>query len=318
MDEALKSAADGAPHTVFMGLPIPRGFAARLSPAGLPGAWIDVTALAGGYTGVVLGCCAEKAAAERLRSGMRDALLRNGDPVRSLDCMDGMDGVPVSAMAAVIGSTTIAYSARGGMATAVVAPDTGPTVGPDGHLFVYDLAPGATVLLSTAPIPGAAALLDVGAATHPDDLVDRVTSDPGLSGVGTVLYRHPPAPTTPTLAATPANLAVSRGRLREWLSAAGVDRESCADVLLAAGEATANSTEHSVVDADHEVELTVSAALSGNVLILTVSDNGRWKPAAGSPGHRGHGMRLINALVDSVELTATPSGTTVAMLKEVP
>ena len=64
--------------------------------------------------------------------------------------------------------------------------------------------------------------------------------------------------------------------------------------------------------------MTVSAALSGNRLVLTVSDNGRWRPAAESPVHRGHGMHLINALVDSVELTATPKGTTVAMLKEVP
>lgn len=128
----------------------------------------------------------------------------------------------------------------------------------------------------------------------------------------------PAPPLTITLPALPGNLAVFRGRLRDWLAEAGVDPELCADVLLAVGEATANATEHSVVGADHEVCLTLSAAVKGNHLYLTVSDDGRWKPAVGSQGHRGHGMHLINALVDSVQLTTTPDGTTVAMLKEVP
>lgn len=130
-----------------------------------------------------------------------------------------------------------------------------------------------------------------------------------------------PAPACPlaiTLPAVPGNLAVFRGRLRDWLAEAGVDPESCADVLLAVGEATANATEHSVLGADHEVSLTLSAALSGNRLHLSVTDDGRWKPAAAPQNHRGHGMHLINALVDSVELTTTPDGTTVAMLKELP
>jgi anti-sigma regulatory factor (Ser/Thr protein kinase) len=89
-------------------------------------------------------------------------------------------------------------------------------------------------------------------------------------------------------------------------------------VLLAVGEATANATEHSGLGTNHEVLLTVSATLDGNVLKLTVSDDGQWKPAAVTQGHRGHGMHLINALVDSVDVTATPAGTTVAMRKELP
>lgn len=131
-------------------------------------------------------------------------------------------------------------------------------------------------------------------------------------------HPEPPEPMSLTLAAVPSNLAVSRGRLREWLAEAGVDPQSCADVLIAVGEATANATEHSVLGAGHEVQFTVNAALSGNSLQLTVSDDGAWKPANLSQGHRGHGMHLMNVLVDSVEVTATPGGTTVAMLKELP
>ena len=164
-----------------------------------------------------------------------------------------------------------AKDARGDSA-AVVVPDGGPTDRRDGGLVVCALAPGATVLLSTAPIAGATALLGSGAALHPERLADLVVPGTnGLRGVAAVLYRHPPDPIAITLPAAPSNLAVSRERLRTWLAQAGVDPESCADVLLAV-----------------------------------------------SPGHRGHGMQLINALVDSVELTTTPDGTTVAMLKEVP
>lgn len=128
----------------------------------------------------------------------------------------------------------------------------------------------------------------------------------------------PPESMTVTLPALPDSLAVVRERLREWLSRARVDPESCADVLLAVGEATANSVEHSVIGAERPVTLAVTAAMSGNLLLLTVSDNGCWKPATEPQHYRGHGMHLINALVDSVELTATAGGTTVQMLKELP
>jgi anti-sigma regulatory factor (Ser/Thr protein kinase) len=123
---------------------------------------------------------------------------------------------------------------------------------------------------------------------------------------------------TVILPALPDSLAVVRGRLREWLAKAGVDPESAADVVLAVGEATANAVEHSVVGAERPVIVDVRAALCGNILLLTVSDNGSWKSATGRQQYRGHGMHLMNALVDSVELTATSGGTTVHMLKELP
>ncbi|MFM9033335.1 MAG: ATP-binding protein [Mycobacterium sp.] len=128
--------------------------------------------------------------------------------------------------------------------------------------------------------------------------------------------RHPPDPLNITLPAEPANLAHSRNRLREWLAATGLDAQSCSDVLLAVGEATANATEHAVVGAPGLVEITVDAHFSGDRLRISVSDTGRWKPSAQSAGPRGHGILLINALVDSVEMQTGPAGTTVTMVKE--
>ena len=314
MDEATNSEAGVTVPADSASVQAPRGFAVRLSPVASPGSWADVLSLPDGRKGVVLGCCAEPEIADRVRSAAREALWRTGDPCFSLDAVDGF---PVSAMGAVIGATTIAYSTHGDCA-AVVVPD-GQAGDQGGPRVVCDLTPGATVLLSTAPIAGAAALLGSGAALHPDALADlAVPGTNGTHGVAAVLYRHPPGPLAITLPAAPSNLAVSRQRLRAWLTEAGLDPESCADALLAVGEATANATEHSVVGADHEVLLTVSAALSGDTLQLTVSDDGCWKPSAVSQSYRGHGMQLMNALVDSVELTTTADGTTVAMFKEVP
>lgn len=139
-------------------------------------------------------------------------------------------------------------------------------------------------------------------------MVDEALSpDPGISA---------PAPLRVTLPADPASLAISRGQLRDWLTAVGLDAEATADVLLAVGEATANATEHAPVGATEPVNVTVTAAVEGDTLLLTVFDTGRWKPATVSSGHRGHGIHLMNALVDSVELTTSQAGTTVSMSKE--
>lgn len=189
MDEALNSQADGAAPAGT--LPTLRGFAVRHSPAGLPGSWVDVMVLPDGRTGVVLGRCADPSAAGRLRSDMREALCRNGDPVESLA---GANGAPVSAACAVINATTIAYGTRGDSARVVLVPDGRPTVPRDGALVACDLTPGATVLLSTVPIPGAAALLDSGATLHPDRLADRLVAGcTGSPDGAMVLYRHPPS-----------------------------------------------------------------------------------------------------------------------------
>ncbi len=310
MDEAPNCEADSSAHPDTPVTRPPRGFAVRLSPAESPGAWADVFPLSDGRRGVVLGCCAEPTQARRLRAQLRKDLRHNADPAR---CLDGMDEPGASAVCAVIDATTLAYRAYGSSA-AVVMPDPGP----DDRATVWGLAPGATVLLCTASIPDAGGLLENGAALHPDQIADGAIALAAGSPAAAVVYRHPPEPMSLTLAAVPSNLAISRGRLRGWLAEAGVDAQSCADVLLAVGEATANAAEHAVLGAGHEVRLTVNATVSGNRLRLSVSDDGAWKPAAVSQNHRGHGLHLMSALVDSVELSATPGGTTVAMLKELP
>ena len=125
-----------------------------------------------------------------------------------------------------------------------------------------------------------------------------------------------PAPLRIRLPAIPASLAVIRGHLRNWLPAAA-SAAAAADVLLAIGEAASNAVEHAVRGATRDVELEITVRTTSTGLALTVADNGRWHaPASTVPGQRGHGSRLMRALVDTVTITPTPQGTTVELRKE--
>jgi anti-sigma regulatory factor (Ser/Thr protein kinase) len=126
-----------------------------------------------------------------------------------------------------------------------------------------------------------------------------------------------PAPLRIRLPAIPASLAVVRDHLRRWLPAASVSPAVVADVLLAVGEAAANAVEHAVHGAAHAVEFEVTARANATGLTFTVKDNGRWHaPPPNTSGGRGHGSKLMRALVDSITITPTPQGTTVEMRKE--
>jgi anti-sigma regulatory factor (Ser/Thr protein kinase) len=116
--------------------------------------------------------------------------------------------------------------------------------------------------------------------------------------------------------AEPASLAIVRAQLRQWFQSAGIAPDTAADLLLAVGEAASNAAEHARDGAAHNVELTVTAAATGDGVRLAVCDDGCWKPPPESPGNRGHGLRVIAALVDTVHLSATRNGTTVEMTKE--
>jgi len=146
------------------------------------------------------------------------------------------------------------------------------------------------------------------AARHPEVLVTKV---PGADNGG-------PDPLRIRLPAIPASLAVIRAHLRTWLPTAQVTPSAAADVLLAVGEAASNAVEHAVRGIAGDVELEVTARATTTGLALTVKDNGRWHTPRKSErsAQRGHGSRLMSALVDTVTITPTPQGTTVEMRKE--
>ncbi len=311
MDEILNPAAD--PSCARPGV------AVRYSVPRVPGLWHDVLEMHGGRLGMAVGHSTDPALSTRLRAEMGSVLQASGDPCAALH--SAADSPPgVSALCAVIDrpSAQLTYSSVGDIALVIATPETahcvlGPAVG---QPVAVQLAPATTVLLCTGDLTEAAAvLLGQIAALHPELAADQLVRALPRGAVA-VLYRQAPAPMNLTLPANPASLAVVRSHLRHWLALIGVDAEVAADTLLAVGEAASNATEHSVVGTDHNVELTVEAVVSGERLTFTVADNGRWKPPPERPGHRGHGIRLINALVDEADVVTGEQGTTVEMSKE--
>ena len=82
------------------------------------------------------------------------------------------------------------------------------------------------------------------------------------------------------------------------------------DILLATWEAGANAIEHSGATDGAVVE--VSAMLSGDRIRIGVADHGRWKEPE-IRDDRGLGLRLIEALMTTVDVDRGPDGTRVVM-----
>jgi anti-sigma regulatory factor (Ser/Thr protein kinase) len=210
-----------------------------------------------------------------------------------------------------------------------VLPDPRPRPGAS-----VPLTPGATLLLYTDGLverrnqpldDGLAALIGFivrNGELHPEQLADQLMAElappAGFDDdVAVLAYRHPPAPLHLRLPATPTSLAEIRTRLRHWLPAAAIGQDTAADVQLAVGEAAANAIEHSPAPGrESTVRLDVTARIAENRLVLTVSDTGSWRPPPSDPGHRGHGITLMRALMTDVVITASERGTTVEMTKE--
>ena len=154
-----------------------------------------------------------------------------------------------------------------------------------------------------------------------DDLVDRVVAS-ALEGrtpeddIALVALRL--APLSPgrldiRLPAVPASLAQMRQTLRRWFKSVDVSPEEAYDAMTAINEACANSIEHAYGPTDGLFECEVS--LARGTLTATVRDIGRWRSSRGQ--HRGHGLKLMEALMGEVEVEATSTGTAVRMRKRV-
>ncbi|MCW2601958.1 MAG: putative sensor protein, partial [Pseudonocardiales bacterium] len=103
-----------------------------------------------------------------------------------------------------------------------------------------------------------------------------------------------------------------RSALRQWLARLDLDEDTQYDVLLAAGEACANSVEHAYGSGDGPVELV--GTVHHGAIELTISDRGAWIGPP-SEAQRGQGLLLMRSLVDGVTVRATGSGTVVALTK---
>lgn len=107
--------------------------------------------------------------------------------------------------------------------------------------------------------------------------------------------------------ARPDQLFAVREALWEWLSGTAISAEKSFDLLLAANEAVANVVAHAYESGSGVAE--IEARVADGSVVIRVGDNGRWRPGDVTEGGRGYPM--MHALVDSVEVSRTSSGTQV-------
>ncbi|HEV2358541.1 MAG TPA: MASE1 domain-containing protein [bacterium] len=113
-----------------------------------------------------------------------------------------------------------------------------------------------------------------------------------------------------TLPAEPASAGLIRQTVRRLARVAGLNETRTVALTIAVGEAVNNVIEHAYRGADGAVR--VEGAHEGDAVRVSIGDTGSWRPAR-APDGGGHGLRLIEALADSVEMDRTSAGTTVAV-----
>ncbi|WP_043537485.1 ATP-binding SpoIIE family protein phosphatase [Saccharomonospora cyanea] len=124
------------------------------------------------------------------------------------------------------------------------------------------------------------------------------------------------APETPRkldleINAVPESLAEVRSELRRWLPSVGASEDDTADLLIAVGEAVANSIEHAYGPQGGKVELRLEA--TDREVEIGISDTGTWRAPRGA--HRGRGTQLMRQLCDEAIIDHDQTGTRVVLRK---
>ncbi len=108
-----------------------------------------------------------------------------------------------------------------------------------------------------------------------------------------------------------ANVGPVRHTFHDWIAQYDLGDEVESDLVLAVGEAVANSAEHAYVDrAPGEID--VEGTYGDGILRITVSDSGSWRPPH-EHAFRGRGVALMRQLVDDVQITNDEDGTRVVL-----
>jgi integral membrane sensor domain MASE1/anti-sigma regulatory factor (Ser/Thr protein kinase) len=113
--------------------------------------------------------------------------------------------------------------------------------------------------------------------------------------------------------AEPRVLAPLRQTLRRWLRESDANPQVVNDILLACGEVCANVIEHAY--GAKEGPLEISLDVRDGTAEVIVRDRGCWRRSSGLDG--GHGLPLIQELMESVELSGGPHGTVVRMRRRI-
>ena len=316
------------------------------------GDWYDVVQLPGAGIGLALGDVVgrgERAAAlmGQLRNAVRAYAFEGRSPAQVMDringlLLDGSSDYMATMIFGILDTETgdFSYVNAGHPPPLLVSPENearfldtghGPPVGslPTARYTetTVQLSPGTTLLLytdglvedRTTPLDEGLLRLCEAAIEGPGDL-EAFCSHVMRSVIGTTPCNDDVALLAVQLVplgnrlhlrvpAQPGALAPLRATLRRWMLRAGASDLETYELLTACGEACTNAIRHASgpLRTDFEVE----AAIVEDGLEIRVRDQGSWRERRGDVG--GRGLPIIEAYVDELEITPSPSGTEVRM-----
>jgi PAS domain S-box-containing protein len=290
----------------------------------------------------------------QLRHATRAYALEGHSPAGVLDRLDrlvrSLDGGQMATLLYLVVEPdhgSIHFASAGHVPPLAIGPDgeaeylasaPNPPLGvfeSDGHVELSaKLAPGSTIVLYTdglveergVSIDQGLDALRMAAAQdvcHPEELCDRLRDamlaiHPANDDIAILALRAVPTAPPPLhleIPSDPNELGMMRRELGSWLRTAGASSEVVEVVQMACHEACSNSIEHGYAFGDGK--LSVDAELDQRVVVLTIRDKGGWvdRPDGNLP-YRGNGLPLMQALMDSVELThENGDGTAVRMAR---
>jgi GAF domain-containing protein/anti-sigma regulatory factor (Ser/Thr protein kinase) len=319
------------------------------------GDWYDLFPLPDGRIGMAIGDVVGRgldaaALMAQLRTTLRAYALQGQDTAAVLGGVDGVLrflGETMTTAAYLVvdpAAGTLALASAGHPPPLVIAPDGsasfleiagGIALGVSATASYreehFELLPGSTILLYTDGVvevrgepldEGLERLRAIAGRGHPsvDALCDAVVNElvagtRSADDVALVAVRIEPFGDR-LVTRWPARFAVLasvRDLLRRWLTHHGATADEAYDITVASQEACANAIEHAYGPGEQAFDL--EARRSGDVIEIVVRDHGQWRTPRGV--HRGRGLPLMEALMDSVAVDRGDAGTTVVLRRAV-
>ena len=290
----------------------------------------------------------------QLRHAMRAYALDGHSPAGVLDRLDrvvrSLDGGQMATLLYLVlepNTGTVRFANAGHVPPLVISPGgeadylasaSNPPLGvfdsPDHTENVTELAPGSTIVLYTdglveergVSIDQGLEALRLAASQdlcHPGELCDRLVDSmlaihAANDDIAVLALRTLPTAPPPLhleVPSDPQELRRMRQDLGRWLRDAGAAGEVVEVIQMACHEACSNAIEHGYRFGEGRVA--VDAELEDGRVVLTVRDKGHWVERPDGPlRYRGNGLPLMQALMDSVELTHdNGDGTAVKMAR---